>query len=388
MLVDCDSHFFPRDAFDYIEGPLADRRPSLKLDEQGHLVDIDFPGAYERLPGTTPLPAPGSGAHHMGMTDMEARLSDYARMGVEKQMLLPQFTGWWSYLIEPDLGAAMAHSWNVSLLNLMRSYPDQLEGVALVALQDPEAAVKELEWAHQNGITSVVVDHTFPVKDHPFGTPVASHREAWPFFKRCEELDMPVFLHAVQHGHRIVNVLPFQMDGLDMYAPKDAEMNLVAVITSGLLDEYPGLKFIHAEQGTQYIQPLAERLDAIYHKGHGGSEYREDEGASAASRRVLSPKAPQLVPPELASEKNRLAPSHYFKNNFYWTIETEEPELPDAMAFVGADHFLFATDYPHEDPGGLMKFKDRELLEDNARISEADKDLVRSGNAIRIFHLS
>lgn len=197
---------------------------------------------------------------------------------------------------------------------------------------------------------------------------------------------MPVFLHAVQHGHRMVNVLPFQMDGLDMYAPKDAEMNLVAVITSGLLDEYPGLKFIHAEQGTQYIQPLAERLDAIHHKGHP-VEYREDDGASAASRRVLSSKAPQLVPPELASEKNKLAPSHYFKTNFYWTIETEEPELPDAMAYIGADHFLFATDYPHEDPGGLMKFKDRELLEGNARISEADKDLVRSGNAKRIFHL-
>ena len=33
-------------------------------------------------------------------------------MGVERQLLVPQMTGWWSYLIEPELAAAMARSWN------------------------------------------------------------------------------------------------------------------------------------------------------------------------------------------------------------------------------------------------------------------------------------
>ena len=386
MLIDCDNHFLPRNAFDYIEGPLADLRPKLVFDERQVLVDIDFPGRGNRVPMSTPLPAPGSGAFHIGMTDIQTRMSDYASMEVEKQMLLPQFTGWWSYLIEPELGTALAHSWNRALLELMRSYPGQIEGVALVALQDVDGAIHELEWVHENGFKAVVVDHTFQVADHPYGIPIASHRAVWPFFKKCEGLDMPVFLHAVQHGHRVVNLGVFQMDGLDMYAPKDAELNLVATITSGLLDECPGLKFIHAEQGTQYIQPLAERLDAIYHAGRQVT-YDDGEGATANWRRVLSPKAPPLVPAGMADEKNELPPSHYFRNNFFWTIETEEPELPGAVEFLGADHFLFATDYPHEDPGGLMKFKDRELLENNPCIDEPAKELIRHGNASKLFRI-
>ena len=77
--------------------------------------------------------------------------------------------------------------------------------------------------------------------------------------------------------------------------------------------------------------------------------------------------------------------SHYFKKNFFFTIETEEAELPEAMELFGATQFLFATDYPHDDPGGKMKYKDVELLDKNPHISEADKDLLRYKNAERLL---
>ena len=73
-------------------------------------------------------------------------------------------------------------------------------------------------------------------------------------------------------------------------------------------------------------------------------------------------RARALHPAHIFLEKNRKPASHYFKNNFYFTIETEEPELPEAIEFLGAERFLFATDYPHDDPGGRMKFQDVELL--------------------------
>ena len=162
-------------------------------------------------------------------------------------------------------------------------------------------------------------------------------------------------------------------------------MNLVSLITSGLLDDFPMLKFIHAEMGTKAIRSLAQRLDGAFN--NTGSSYEDDEGAAAGSRRRLSPKAPQLVPPEVANEKNKLPPSHYFRNNFYWTIETEEPELADAVEYIGAGRFLFATDYPHDDPGGRMKFKDVELLAANQNLSEFAKELIRAENAKRLFQL-
>ncbi len=385
MVIDCDTHFMPKDAFDYLDPSLLDRKPLLKFDEQGLLADIEFAGKPPQVPGTTPLPAPGSGAHHPGNTDMETRLKDYERMGIEAQFIVPQFTGWWSYLIEPELASALARSWNLSMQRLAKEYPRQIYGVALVALQDVASAVRELEWAIENGLPAVVLDHTFPVREHPYGETLGSHRELWPFFQRAEELDVPIFLHAVQHGHRIINLLTFQHDGLDVFAPREAQMNLVSLITSGLLDDFPKLKFVHAEMGTRTIKSLAQRLDSSFKKFT--LSYEDDEAASPGSRRRLSPKAPQLVAPEVANEKNKLPPSHYFKNNFYWTIETEEEELAEAVSFLGADHFLFATDYPHDDPGGRMKFRDVELLHANQKISEADKEFIRWKNAKALFKL-
>lgn len=385
MIIDCDTHYFPKDAFDNVDECFADKKPQLKLDENEILVGIDFPGQPPQVPGTTPLPAPGSGSGYKGNNDIETRLADFERMGIDRQLLTGQFTGWWSYLIEPRLAGSMVHSWNLAILKLMRGYPGKIEGVALVALQDLQGAIQELEWSAENGFRAVVLDHTFPVWEHPYGTPTAGHHEVWPFFKRCEELDVPIVLHAVQHGHRLVNLLNFQRDGLDFFAPTDAQMNLVALITSGLLDEFPRLKIIHAELGTKNVKPLAQRLDEQFK--HVPVSYEEDEGATAVSRRKLNSRAPQLVSPEEAKEKNARAPSEYFRRNFYWTIETEEPELVEAVEFLGAERFLFATDYPHDDPGGKMKFKDVDLLAKNERISERDKELIRCGNAAVLFHL-
>lgn len=383
MIVDCDSHFMPKDAFDSIDGNLAAHAPRLDVDGSGVLTDIRFD--LPNPPGATPLPPPGSGSHYPGNMKLEARMEYYHQQRIDQHVMLPQFTGWWSYLIEPELANAIAHSYNLAFLRIMREYPDTIHPVALVALQDVNGAIAELEWAIAQGFKAVVIDHTYPVWDHPYGTPTATHREAWPLFGKCDELAVPIYIHAVQHGHRIVNLMNFQIDGLDFFSPRDAQMNLVALITSGLLDRYPRLTFIHAEMGARAIKGLAQRMDAAYKQARPQVDYGDDEGPSAASRRVLSPRGPQLAPPEVAAEKNKQLPSHYFKTNFWWTIETEEPELIDAIEFFGADRFLFATDYPHDDPGGTMKFKDVELLALNKRIAEADKELIRSENARALF---
>ena len=55
------------------------------------------------------------------------------------------------------------------------------------------------------------------------------------------------------------------------------------------------------------------------------------------------------------------------------------------MRLFGASQFLFATDYPHDDPGGRMKFRDVELFGANREIAEADKQLIWYKNARRLL---
>jgi predicted TIM-barrel fold metal-dependent hydrolase len=383
MIIDCDTHFMPPDAFDYVDQAYCGVRPKLEFSADGLLIDVDFPGAPAAVAGTTPLPAPGSGANLNGLCDIEVRLRDYEKLGIEQQFLVPQFSGWWSYLIEPKLAADLARSYNLSVLKLMRQYPDVIIGVALVALQDVESACAELDWATANGFKAVVLDKVYPVTQHPYGESLGSRRELWPFFRKAEALAIPLYLHNVQHGHRISNLLNFQKDGLRVFAPQEGQMSLVSLITSGLLDEFPGLQFIFTEAGTAFIKPLVQRLDKLL-DGRLIDYDGEADGSGGLVRDKLR-EARAFLPAETFLEKNRNPASYYFRNNFYFTIETEEPELPEAVEFLGAERFLFATDYPHDDPGGRMKYKDVQLLEINTRIAESAKELIRHKNAERLF---
>jgi predicted TIM-barrel fold metal-dependent hydrolase len=389
MIIDCDTHLMPREAFDGVEGEFAPRKPVLKFNHDGLYVDVDFPGYPPEVPETSPLLAPGSGAMFKSLWDVQARMADYDnRLGIEQHVVLPQFSGWWSYLIETELAVRMARSHNKALFRVMRQYPRRILGAALVALQDVSGSIREMEWARENGFCAVVLDKVFPVKDHPYSEPLGSHRELWPFFKRAEELSMPLYLHNVQHGHRISNLSLFQRDGLYIFAPDEGQMSLVSLITSGLLDEFPGLQFVYTEAGTSFIKPLVLRLDKILEAPP--IDYADQE--EPLGNRTLTKvgerlrRARALQPAHVFLEKNKNPASHYFKNNFYFTIETEEPELPEAVEFLGAARFLFATDYPHDDPGGRMKFQDVELLRSNPKISESDKELIRWRNADRLFH--
>ncbi len=389
MIIDCDTHLMPKDAFDRIEGSFTALKPALKFNDQELYVGVDFPGNAAEVPGTSPLSAPGSGAMFKSLWDPVARMRDYdERLGIEQQVVLPQFSGWWSYLIEAELASRMARSHNQSLLELMKQYPGRILGAALVPLQDVASAVHELEWARDHGFCSVVLDKIYTAKNHPYGEPLGSHRELWPFFKRAEELSMPIYLHNVQHGHRLSNLPIFQRDGLYIFAPQEGQLSLVSLITSGLLDEFPKLQFIFTEAGTAFIKPLVLWLDKVLESPPVDYDDQEDPlntrgPLSKTGERLRRSRA--LTPAHVFFEKNTKPASYYFKNNLYFTIETEEPELSEAIEFLGPERFLFATDYPHDDPGGKMKFEDVRLLRDHPRIAEEGKDLIRYKNAERLF---
>jgi predicted TIM-barrel fold metal-dependent hydrolase len=208
----------------------------------------------------------------------------------------------------------MAHSWNVAIAKLLKTYPDRLVGGALVALQDVEGAIREMEWARRNGFQALILDKVFPVKEHCFSDPYGSHRELWPFFERAEALGMPLFLHNIQHGHRITNLPNYQYNGLDVLAPQEGQMSLVSLITSGLLDDFPKLNFVFTEAGVSFIKPLVAHLDAAFNDEIVDYEaedaaprfnYRKLEGG----RRIVSPEASPLRTTRRRTRKRRASTS-------------------------------------------------------------------------------
>jgi len=389
MIIDCDTHILPRDSYEHIEGPLAALAPKFTTDDSGFITGTVFPGAPAPVPGATPLPSPGSGSRYPGMYPGPERARFFAEQGIDRELVLPQFSAMlFSYLIDPSLATAMAHSYNVSILNAMHAEPERIIGAALVALQDVDGAIAEIEWAHANGFKAIAIDKVFPVNAHPYSETLGSHRELWPFFERAAQLKMPLMMHSIQHGHRLSNLMYFQSDGLDLFAPPEGHLSLVSLVTSGLLDTYPDLRFVYTEAGSAFIQPLVEKLDAALEKPPVNYD---DEDASARFHRRVAPgterisAGKRLTSIDTYEVKNKRPASHYFRTNLLFTIETEEPEFASAVEFLGASQFLFATDYPHDDPGGRMKMKDVQLLRDHPGLCERDKQMIRSENALALL---
>jgi predicted TIM-barrel fold metal-dependent hydrolase len=72
------------------------------------------------------------------------------------------------------------------------------------------------------------------------------------------------------------------------------------------------------------------------------------------------------------------------KSEVYFSIEPGESQLAQTIAYVGADHFLYASDIPHWDcefPGNLQH------LRCHAELSEEVKEKILYQNAKRLFDL-
>jgi len=382
MIIDFDTHILPRDSFARVAKRFSHLIPQYTFDGAGICTAMTFPGEPPPVPGATPQPGPGTGSRYLGMYDIASRIDAMDQQGIDVQVLVPQFQAVGSYLVEPELGAAMARSYNEAVAGIVAAKPRRFVGGAMIPLQHHEAAIAELEWAHDNGLPVAVLDKVMPVPDHTFAMPLGSMRPLWPFFGRAAELGMPVLLHTVPHGHRTTNNMMYQQDGLDVFAPPEGHISLMSFVTSGLLDQYPELVLIFTEAGTAFLEPMVRRFDAAH--VDPPVDYDAEDAASVFNiRRLTSGK--RLVPFDVYRPKNKALPSEYFRRNLHFTIETEEPGFAEAVSFLGATQFLFATDYPHDDPGGRMKTQDVALLAANDAISEASKDRIRSTNALALL---
>jgi predicted TIM-barrel fold metal-dependent hydrolase len=68
----------------------------------------------------------------------------------------------------------------------------------------------------------------------------------------------------------------------------------------------------------------------------------------------------------------------------YFSLESGESLLPESINYLGAEHFLYASDIPHWDnefPANLH------ALRNHSRISERDKEKILYSNAKTLFGL-
>jgi aminocarboxymuconate-semialdehyde decarboxylase len=273
--------------------------------------------------------------------DLEAKLREMDRLGIDAAVLslTPTLFFYW-------LGAGAAGDFcrqaNDSLATFV-AQSDRLHGVAVVPLQEPEAAAAELRRAVRDlGLRGVEIGTTveqLPLDDRRFDL----------FFAAAAELDVPVILHPYYVGTR-PNLVDFYMTNLTGN-PLETCIAASRLILSGFLDRHPALKVILVHAGG-FMPYQIGRLD------HG---FRVRSETNAA---ISSP------------------PSSYLRRFWYDTITHASPPLKFLVDLVGTDRVVLGTDLPFD----MADDRFHEHLS-GAGLEPHVLDAVTSGNAAAVFGL-
>lgn len=343
-IIDADGHVQERDLpwGDVLEEPYRSRAPKVVKDNRGAEF-LMVEGQLCPKPmgkGCGFLGAPMNRVPHetTGMTDPVQRLKDMDLEDIDTAVLFGSsaFLGL-PFFEDRDFACAMARAYNNWLSEYCKADLQRLKGVALVPIQDPPEAVKELRrCVRELGFVAVAA----PTRSCSGNN--LDHPDLYPFFEEAQLLNVPVCVHMgagdgppAAGAERFDN--PFFTHAITH--PFEQMIAVLCLVAGGILERFPRLKVAFMEAGCGWIPYWMERLDEHY-------EY-------------LQPTVPWLTK----------RPSEYMRSEqVYYSFDPDERTLSFTIGFVGAERLVFASDYNHVDckfPHTVEAVKRQEEIPEN-----------------------
>ena len=223
-------------------------------------------GALGRRAGHRPDPPVFGGnrpddVQHAGGTDKNQRL---AAMDADDVSIEVLYGTWGLKLLaidDPELEAACVRVYNDWLIDYCQADPDRLIGLAILSCYDIEGAIAEMRRCAAAGMRGVSI-WQIPRTDLRFNT---DHYDR--LWAAAQEMEMPVSLHILSgHGYR---KHPDMMPTSDDMTKKLAVCmdSIHDIIYSGVLERFPRLKVIMAENEIGWLPWVLEQWDFYVHKG-------------------------------------------------------------------------------------------------------------------------
>jgi aminocarboxymuconate-semialdehyde decarboxylase len=224
MITDIHCHFVPEEFFAFAKS--RDEFAIKVKRTEGDLVDLDIRGMHFGLNTT--------------FFDMNKQVERMRRDGVERT-ILSQATPFIDYHLDAKIAVEAARVFNDALAAVIAPDKAHFGGWALLPMQDPQAAAKELRRC---------------VRDHGFvGGHIASnvrgvylHDDSFaPIFQAAVELNVPLFVHPADPLGKD-RTKEFELTIVAGYL-FDSTINILKMICSGFLDRWPTLKLVCAHAG-------------------------------------------------------------------------------------------------------------------------------------------
>ena len=311
--------------------------PDTLNDSKGFLGDAVWPELEKRL---------------MDMHDY--RLMQMDRHGMQ-MMLLSLNAPAVQAIPDARRAAQIARRANDFLAAEVRKRPERFQGLAALAMQDPDEAARELaRCVNELGFRGALVNGFSQIGD-PDSMVYLDDARYRGFWAECEKLDVPFYLHPrnpLPSAAQIYEGHPWLLGPTWAFGQETA-VHALRLMASGIFDAHPRLQII---------------------LGHMG------EGLPYSIWRVDNRNAWTKVPPRYPAKKPL---GEYFRQNFYLTTSGNfrTQTLIDAILEIGAERIMFSTDWPFENVDHAADWFDA------APIAEADRVKIGRSNAVRLFKL-
>jgi predicted TIM-barrel fold metal-dependent hydrolase len=351
-----------------------------KLKEQSPKVvkNEGQPGYSFVAPGVYPFPVAAIGAigksgdelkEHLtkgyeaarpGGWDPAERLKDQDIDGVEAEVLytslgMPLFS-----LPDTELQRACFKVYNDWLAEFASYAPKRLYPIALISLDDVAVGVREMEQCVKQGHRGVQICGVAP-PERPYLSP-----DYDPFWTAAQEMQIPISLHLgtgrKSMQGQAASGRGVRLTGRDFMinttlAPvHEIQRSLCTLIFGNVLERFPRLRIVSAENDSGWFPHMLYRLDHFYEKFG-----------------------------TMSDEMNlSMKPSDYVRRNVWVTFQ-DDMVGPMTWKLFGEDRYMWASDFPHSDSTWPNSLK---VIERNFEgVPESVKRKIVYSNAASLYRM-
>lgn len=348
------------------------------IDGDGHVLE-DVPAIVELLPEEFWESSlieftgifPGTGPPSVGLARLpegagaasgpEGWAQFIADLSLRTAVIYPSHGLSHGWIVDVDMAIGTAKAYNDWLAQTYLPNPT-LKGMALLPMQEPDAAVDELKRAvTELGMLGAVIPAT-GLSQH------LGARAYWPIYAEAERLDCCLSIHGGIHGGMgfdKVNV--FALHNAFGHAFSQA-IALGTMVLNGIFDRFPNLRVAYLEGGLGWLVMAMERLSGSY------------------SHFVPLDPRKELIQLDTGESVAEYIGKRIEEGRIFLGIEGDEEALPAVIDMVGDGALMFSSDFPHEVNLGTIRHELLELLE-NGKIPDSTKAAILRDNAQRFYRL-
>jgi len=283
-----------------------------------------------------------------GGWDPVKRLEELDADHVDAEVLFPN-RPWQAVVANTDVEFhnVMVRAYNDWLSEYCSWAPQRLGGMAAIPNRGVADAVAEVERvAEMPGFVG------FNLSCYPHGDTTLQPEDD-PVWAAIEQTGKPIAIHVA-----LTAAMPYQLQAKKLPGTAhfyDAPGRMLELIFGGVLDRFPGLKFVMTEVDCGWVPYFADQAD---------DNYLRHEKATLRGQEL-----PRL-------------PGDYMREFFYYTFITDMYGI-DNRHRIGVEHMLWSNDYPHIVSDWPYSWKT--INAQFAHVPGDERHAMLAGNALRLY---